>query len=56
MSMAHRDRLLALSSYRLALRHARLDSPAAVLNAPPGRLASLGPDRAAIVRLVRAGD
>jgi hypothetical protein len=40
----------------LALRHARLDSPAAVLNAPRERLAYLGSDRAAIVRLVRTGD
>jgi hypothetical protein len=50
------DRLLTLSGYRLALRHARLDSPAAVRDAGREQLAGLADDRAAIVRLVRAGD
>jgi hypothetical protein len=50
------DRLLALSGYRLALRHAGLDSPAAVRDAGRERLAGLADDRAAIVRLVRAAD
>jgi hypothetical protein len=51
-----RDRLLALSSYRPALRHARLDSPEAVRRASREQLAGLGPHRAAIVGLVRVGD
>jgi hypothetical protein len=54
--MAQVDRLLTVSGFRLALRHARLDSPEAVRRARREQLASLGADRAAIVRLVRAGD
>lgn len=52
--MPRSDRLLNLSSYRLALRSANMVSAEAVLRAAPDHLAQLHRHRGEILRLVRA--
>lgn len=56
--MLHRrtDRLLSLSGSRMALRHAGLTSPEAIMAATPEPLVRLGRHRGEILRLVQAGN
>jgi hypothetical protein len=54
--MPRSDRVVVLSTYRLALRHAGLTSPEAIRVATPDQLARLRDHRAAILVLVRAGN
>jgi hypothetical protein len=50
------DRLLSLSTCRLALQSARLESPEAVRSATPEQFTELRTHRAEIVRLVKNGN
>ena len=54
--MSRSDRLLALSTWRLALRSAGLDAPEAILGAAPEQPARLGRHRGDILRVVNTGN